>query len=121
MTLNATLLVQLLNFGIAYCLLRFFFFKPIVGVLHREDEEKKQHHHEIQIQQDKLAQYDATKHDEWRACCRYFKRHMPPVLDTYVGTSTREAVAVEEVPQEELRRLREEVTHKIVTGIDYAS
>jgi len=77
MNINATVIIQAINFFIVYVMLRFFLFKPAVSILDRECLEEEtllgmvnQQKKSIEIQEKERQRY-------WYVCREYFKTHHP--------------------------------------------
>lgn len=76
-SINATLIVQMLNFVVAYLIIRFYILKPTVAVIQREDslraslrEELAERRHTIETKQRELSIH-------WQNSKEFFAQHIP--------------------------------------------
>ncbi len=118
MNINITLVVQAINFLIAYIIIRFLLFKPVVQELQQEWHEKDALNESIE--KGKLAINDkiAIKDDNWRQCRNYFKKHAPK-LD-YVPAKLEDIpIRVElEISRAQRAALEAEVAELIVKEVE---
>ncbi len=80
MEVNFTLFVQMGNFAIAYCLLRYLFFKPALVLLDARDQllltdKAKLQEHELSL----VDQRQRVEH-AWQQCRAYFEHHIPVIV-----------------------------------------
>jgi hypothetical protein len=99
--LNATLVVQMIHFGIAYCIIRQFFLKPAVAarVL---DETQENAVIELQMQkQQQIEQAHYMQKQAWDACQSYYVTHKPALIPrTMFRNLTHDAEPVTVIPEE---------------------
>jgi F0F1-type ATP synthase membrane subunit b/b' len=79
MNINATLLVQMLNFIIAYFILDWLLFKPVMEIIYGEESQKAQADH---ILKEEEAKYDLAveqKRDTWSSFQDEFKKEAPHI------------------------------------------
>lgn len=86
--INLTLLMQVINFALAYLVLRVFFFKPVVGAIRKEDQEKESLIDTIEQRRVMLEEREKERQLQWRKCQDYFVRHAP-VLPSRVALTTK--------------------------------
>ena len=65
MTLNATLLVQIINFFFAYLLIDRILLRKVVGIIQHDRQEKSTLMKDIELQRDKVAGREQVKADKW--------------------------------------------------------
>jgi hypothetical protein len=75
--INLTLLVQVINFALAYIVLRNFFFKPIVEAIQKEDQEKESLIDTIEQRRVMLEEREKERQMQWRKCQTYFVKQAP--------------------------------------------
>jgi len=79
MEVNLTLFVQMGNFAIAYCLLRFLLFKPVLAVLDERDLRMCDAKNRLQEHERALFKQRKEVEDSWVACRDHFKEHTPSI------------------------------------------
>lgn len=79
MNVNATLVIQAINFSIAYILLRTFLFKPAVAIIQHENKEQESVKIVIAQQEQSLVLKENERQKNWHNCCVYFKKNRPSV------------------------------------------
>lgn len=77
MEVNFTLFAQMGNFAIAYCLLRYLFFKPALDVLYAKEQQLRSVKSELQKHEDDLVVQRQKVEYAWHQCRIYFKDTMP--------------------------------------------
>jgi hypothetical protein len=77
MNVNATLLVQMLNFFIVYLMLRRLLFKPVVAIIQHEESQEKALHDIIDQQKKSLDIQEKERQRNWYVCQEYFANHQP--------------------------------------------
>ena len=98
MDVNATILVQIVNFLIAYVIIRHLLLKPAVTVILQEEE------HQASLDK-KLRALEATNKSkeeklssEWATCQQEFKKHAPAVLESQQKTAIESPENLKEAP-----------------------
>ncbi len=79
MNVNATLVIQAINFSIAYILLRKFLLKPAVAVMQHEQQEQESVKIVIAQQEQSLILKENERQKNWHNCRAYFKENRPCV------------------------------------------
>lgn len=79
MMINITLIIQIVNFLIAYTFLRFLFFKPAYTVIKIEQQEQDAFHNILVQQNAIIARKELELQERWCECQEYFLRNTPPV------------------------------------------
>jgi hypothetical protein len=120
MSINATLIVQALNFFVAYLILRYFLCKPTVKVIEQEHEETE-HLQEVATERTQaLAIKIEEKAVAWKDFQATFAREAPRVMCRVVVHSGVEPVKPEALPsQEELEQLAHNVQHVITKKVSH--
>ncbi len=65
MSINLTLLIQILHFLIAYWFMRRFLFAPIVAQLHHEDVDRQRLQNQLLLQEQNVRAAEETNRTEW--------------------------------------------------------
>ena len=118
MYINATLLVQAAHFLVAYVVLRFFVYKPIVAFIQKKDAQQlglvsaiaavKRKLHEEQ------EQFLKDSHEKQTALV-----HKSPDINKRIIPSVPELRAYKEIPASSISNLVNDVVHVIVDRIDH--
>jgi len=77
MELNATIVVQAVNFFIVYWMLRRFLFKPVVAIIEHEEAQEIAMLDIIDQQQKSLEIQEKERQRHWYICQEYFTLHQP--------------------------------------------
>lgn len=89
MNINLTLLIQAINFIIAYFIITKIVLKPAIEVFAKETEIDQKLHQSIEIAKEKVNKKEAFKQERWQVCQRYFKQHQPEsefkITETKIG------------------------------------
>lgn len=77
--INATLVVQIINFFVAYIVIDRFFLRNVVNVIQQEN-----HHHEslaasIELEKNNLLIRQRVKEDAWMNYRQLFSQHIPAI------------------------------------------
>lgn len=123
MTLNGTLVAQAINFGIAYCLLRWLYFKPAIAQIQQEEDVNAHLKNTIVERSALIAQKKQQQKEYWLTCQHYCQDQMPPIQKPDALTLRRIAHSVERVvcDKAELKKLSERVIDVLVQRIDHVS
>jgi len=74
-----TLIFQVLNFFIAYILLRFLLLKPAYAIIQEEQYEREHLHNNIAYQRALLTRKEQEIKDHWRGCQEHFLKNKPSI------------------------------------------
>jgi len=77
MEVNCTLFVQMGNFAIAYCLLRYLFFKPALNILYTREKALSLAKSKLQQSEDALLSQREHVESAWLKYCIHFKKAIP--------------------------------------------
>jgi len=121
MLINGTLLVQIFHFLIAYVLLRYLFFKPVYGIIEKEDNAQKKQQDLLQDQKTRIAQQITLKREAWQECQHYFKHHAPSLVNQEPIDHKVPGIIVSAVPQEQVQKIRKELKELIISKVEHVS
>lgn len=77
MMVNATIIVQMINFGIAYAALRYFVFKPSLNVLDANESEQTALQFSIEQMRQEREQKEFALSNLWRYAQQQFATSVP--------------------------------------------
>lgn len=120
MYINATLLVQAVHFLIAYSLLRFFLYKPVVALIQKRDADKKALIENIAHKAAIIAQKEESIENYWQTKQQELLAQRPELKEQLVVSFGKEQM-IEEIPHAEVEQLVEQVSKAIVNRIDHVS
>lgn len=80
-TINITLIIQVINFGIAYLLLRFLLFKPVVRLLAQAQAAEDRLHQSIARQKTLQAEKERLYNKQARTCHQFFLDNKPSIIN----------------------------------------
>ena len=78
-SLNATLIVQVINFGLAYIILRFLVFQPALNLILSQRRATQELQETIAHKKEKLEQQNIVRDEQWVACRNFFAQNRPPI------------------------------------------
>ena len=84
MNVNATLLVQMLNFFIAYWMLRHLLFRPVVAIIQQAEAQEQALHVIIDQHKKSLDIQEKERLRNWHACQEYFATHQPSAQQQHI-------------------------------------
>ena len=76
---DATIVIQMINFWIAYCVLRILFFTPAYREVTREDDERARLERSIDAAEQELARRREEQRAVWDACRAYVAGSKPAI------------------------------------------
>lgn len=115
MNINLTILVQLVNFFIAYSVLTKFFLKPWLEVFDKDRRDRARLKHMLSEQQELLLEKKRHKLIQWQRFQAYFNQQRPdPVTHTVVITPDNKGVAPVGALSKEQKT---HVVHDVVTAL----
>ncbi len=77
MNINATVVVQALNFFIVYWMLRLFLFKPVIGIIQHEEAQEHAMLNIIDQQKKSLEIQEKERQRHWYICQEYYLHNQP--------------------------------------------
>jgi hypothetical protein len=120
LALNLTVLVQVINFFIAYALITQLFLKPGYRAFKAEEDRMKQLKEALIHDQNELAYRELYKTERWQRCQSYFASHRPHIAYEMGGLISSKAVEpLKEISAQEYdasvkeisQRLKKELMH----------
>ena len=80
MEINFKLFVQMGNFAIAYCLIRYLFFKPALVLLDTRDQQLLTDKTKLQEHEFNLVEQRQQVEQAWQQCRAYFEHNIPIIV-----------------------------------------
>ncbi len=116
MELNVTLFIQMVNFFIAWFLLRMLYFKPAIAYLDQQQKEHDQLMASLHRWQNEISHKQEEVDQVWYALKSFSKEHKPATLDTNAVIFTHIAPELEQpsVDKRQIERLTKEVKQTII-------
>ncbi len=84
MNVNATLVVQAVNFIITYFALRVFLFKPSVMIIDQEQKKHDSIENIIAQQKQSITLKEKERQKNWHICRLYFRKNRPAVDTVFI-------------------------------------
>ncbi len=109
MNINATLFVQIVNFGIAYVLLRVLLLKPAVAAIQHDEQTQSSLVDQIAQSEKEVQALRDKRYQLWYACHAHFVRTSPPVLARVQRAIPVHRVTVQPMSEQERTQLIDEV------------
>jgi len=120
MEVNFTLFVQMGNFAIAYCLLRFLLFKPVLAVLDERDTRMREAKNRLQEHELALSDQRKGVEDAWFACKAYFKEHTPEVdAQDQVFRDISPLFNPQVMSDQQVMRKQQEIEHTLIKKVSH--
>ncbi len=109
MLINATLIVQIIHFIIAYFILRFLFFKPAIGELEIETRNEKYLKDTIEDVNVAISQKEDERIKRWQELQLYYQENKPDIDDAelYFFRNLTPPLLVPHLNRQEVERLIE--------------
>lgn len=123
MTLNGTLIAQAINFGIAYCLLRWLYFKPAIAQIQQENADVAHINNSMVERCVIIAQKQQQQQMHWQKCQEYCKEHAPSMQKPDLF-APKDGYVVEQpmiYDDATLEKLTNDVTNMLVQRIEHVS
>jgi len=119
MNINATLVIQAVNFFIAYWIMRIFLFKPALQVVEGEQAQQTKLNTIIKQQEQSITIKEDERQKHWQACHHYFRDNKPAIdQKKLVGIEIPE-VLVATVPPTLVDELADETTQLLLKKIGH--
>lgn len=114
MSINLTLVVQVVNFLIAYVIVSHFFLKPGYKAV-RLDEDRLRHiKSQITAREELIAHKQEHKHARWALFQDYFYRQKPDLHEELkLAHSFKDGMAILPLTKQELSRMSKEIAKHI--------
>lgn len=122
MNINATLIIQAGNFLIAYLILRFLFFKPVVAVVRQEQAHVDGLVNQLNEKRKMIHALELTRQDQWSMAQKEFRNRFPDVSSYQANISKDLSVehAIEFASEIEIRQLEDELVKQIIEKVEHA-
>lgn len=98
MDINITILVQIVNFFIAYIIIRHLLLKPAVSVILEKEEQQAQLNKQLRTLESAIKTKTETLSREWNSCHQEFGKHAPAVVEAQQELAAQGAESVKEAP-----------------------
>lgn len=121
MDINCTLVVQGINFFLAYLLLRHFLFKPVVQVILQEREEHTTLQRDIKERTSAITYQEQEKKVRWSVYQQTFVQQVPSVVkeELFVFRNLVTEQPFHGIPDDRLKQLASQVVTSLVTQVDH--
>lgn len=123
MTINITIIVQMLNFGIAYALLYSLFFKPTVALLHDEQESYRAIENIIVSGKAVCLEKEQELDMQVQSCKQFFKDHKPRVQDLYlvVLKELTPSITPQPLDAQSIKQATEHIKQALIKRVEHVS
>lgn len=120
MNINFTLIIQALNFFIAYLILRYFLFKPTVNVIEQERAEENGLKEIIKQGVETNSALTDQNKLQWQIYQKEFFVRLPNVFisDLFIYKNLAPAIKAPQVKSSELTQLQNEVVQDIIKKVE---
>ncbi len=119
MNVNLTLIVQAINFFIAYGIMRIFLLKPAVQVIQDEQDQQEKVNTIIRQQKQSIIIKEGERQKYWQACRDYFEDNKPFIDQVLLFIKKIPEVPVPVVPDDLVDKLVEETQRALVKEIGH--
>lgn len=122
MNINATLIIQAGNFLIAYLVLRFLFFKPVVAVIRQEQAHVDGLVSQLNEKRKTMHALELTRQEQWRIAQQEFRNRFPDITlpEMYIFKGLSSERLVEFANKEEIKQLEDELVKQIIQKVEHA-
>jgi len=120
-TVNATIVVQMLNFWIAYLLLRTLLFKPVYRAIMTQEKTEKGLREAITVAQGSINQSKQEQRTLWQKCHAYFEKNRPRTQMGYTTVSKIPPIEAPIISTAQRTRLAEEAYKEIIKQLEIGS
>jgi Tfp pilus assembly protein PilO len=120
MNINFTLIIQALNFFVAYLVLRYFLFKPTVAVIEQERAEENGLKKAIKQEAETNLALIQNNKLEWQIYQKEFLARLPNVSisDLFIYRDLAPAIKAPQADTHELNQLQQEVVQGIIKKVE---
>ncbi|HEB41904.1 MAG TPA: hypothetical protein ENI08_02715 [Candidatus Dependentiae bacterium] len=119
MNINVTMVIQAINFFIAYWVMRIFLFKPALQVIQGEQIEQTRLDTIIRQQEQSITIKEDERQKHWQACRDYFRDNKPFIDLTKLVVKEMPEVSIPVVRQELIDKLADETQQVLIQKIGY--
>jgi len=116
MTINGTIFVQAVNFGIAYVLLRELLCKPAIEAIRTEQQVEQTLHGAIEDKKTTLQEKQVELYQQKLTGHRHFIKNRPNIkdLDLFVFSHITPPVVQAPIEEQQIERLTKQMTENLV-------
>lgn len=93
--INCTLIVQAINFFIAFFLIKYFLFKPVLAVINQEDAHQESLINTVQAHRAIVAQKEQDLSIQWHSAQEYFEENIPLIAKEQFFSTKSEIIKPE--------------------------
>ncbi len=119
MNINITLVVQAINFFIAYWVMSIFLFKPALQVIEGEQAQQTRLNTIIRQQEQSITIKEDERQKHWQVCRDYFRDNKPFIDLTKLAIKKIPEVSLPVVRQELVDKLADETQQALIQKIGY--
>ena len=122
MEINITILVQIVNFTIAYVIIRTLLLKPAVAVILQEEKQRAEIDTSIENIEKANKAKEETKAYQWAASRQEFGEHAPEISESERVLRTQATVelpAIPEIDKKSIEPMTDSLTTELVERISH--
>ena len=119
MNVNITLIIQGINFFIAYGIMRIFLLKPAIQVIQDEQAQQAKLNTIIRQQEQSITIKGGERQKYWQICRDYFKDNKPSIDQAPLFIKEMPEVSVPVVPDDLVDKLVEETQRVLIQKIGH--
>lgn len=117
MDINLTLVIQSVNFFIAYGIIRKFLLEPAVQVIKKEQAQQEKLNVVIRQQEEHMVLRGNERQKYWQACREYFRDHRPFIEQSSLLIKELPEISLPTVPAKLIDQLIKETQDALVKKI----
>lgn len=118
MNINATIILQAINFGIAYFLFRSILLKAAYAAIVADNQKKDHLENLVADDKDRIDQDKQELTDQRRTSYFFFKKHMPHAVHaTILDRKSLPSIQVHSIEKKQLDSMKERVSKDIIAAI----
>ncbi len=118
--INGTLVVQAINFSIAFYLIKYLFFKPVLAHITAEDSLQESLIASVQEHQSQVAAREHELKEHWLSVRRYFAENVPS-LRSSSHASKRPDIVIPEFEVADVQRAAHQAADALVKKVDHVA
>ena len=120
LTINATLFVQVINFWIAYVLIKHLLVLPVYRVICADDADDQQAHQAVERGKNRVEHHENEIQNLWKTCRTYFAQQAPePIRPEQASVETpRDADSSDEMDVIDMVAVEEQAYDTLARGIE---
>jgi hypothetical protein len=122
MNINATLIIQAVNFFIAYLLLRFLFFKPVVAMIRQEQAQVDGLVSQLNEKRKAIHALELLRQEQWAKFQQEFRNRFPAIINShrYVFKKLSTGRVIAFTDPQEIKQLEDELVQQIIQKVEHA-